>query len=228
MKILNTIRGALEKEDFVSLMDQSEGKGGKITNALIGLLADSDEIIKWNAVYTLGKITARLYSKEPEGARKVIRQLIWNLNEESGGIGWGMPEAFGEILALIPELKQEYACLLTSYLSEEKCFIENEHLQIGLIWALGRLKKMDRGLISPVLPFLLKALLHPNPLMQGTAAWASGEIGIQEALPVLRTLQTGNPMVKIYSGHRLQEKPVGQWAKEAIIKIEGGDSCGGK
>ncbi len=141
MKIKETLRDALSKGDYDSLVQMASEHGGKITNGLMGFLSDPDEGRKWQAVKAIGLVTARLFSVDPERAKKVIRQLIWNLNEESGGIGWGMPEAFGEILAVIPALQPEYTGLLVAYISEEGCFIENEEVQKGVIWGLGRLKK---------------------------------------------------------------------------------------
>ena len=89
----------------------------------ISLTADLDPDRRWRAIRALGwTVTARMYDREPEQARQVVRQLIWNLNEESGGIGWGMPEAFGEILAQQVDLAREYACLLACYLVEDESF----------------------------------------------------------------------------------------------------------
>jgi len=42
---------------------------------------DLDEKIKWRAVTALGRVGRRLYLQDPERLRKIIRQLIWNLNE---------------------------------------------------------------------------------------------------------------------------------------------------
>jgi len=47
-----------------------------------------------------------------------MRRLMWNLNDESGGIGWGNPEAMGEILACHEALANEYAPI--SYPMHEK------------------------------------------------------------------------------------------------------------
>jgi hypothetical protein len=225
MKIKETLREALAKGDYDSLVRMASEHGGKITNGLMGFLSDPDEGRKWQAVKAIGLVTACLFSLDPERARKVIRQLIWNLNDESGGIGWGMPEAFGEILATIPALQKEYICLLAAYISEEGCFIENEVVQKGVIWGLGRVRNLDEGIKARVVPFLLKTLKNPSPPMQGITAWALGEMGIQEARPVLNTLQLENRMLKINTSDGLQEKLLPQWVEEALIKLtKGGDS----
>jgi hypothetical protein len=224
MKIKETLREALSKGDYDSLVRMASEHGGKITNGLMGFLPDTDEERKWQAVKALGLVTARLFSLDPERARKVIRQLIWNLNDESGGIGWGMPEAFGEILAAIPALQPEYTCLLAAYISEEGCFIENEEVQKGVIWGLGRIRHLDEGIKARVVPFLLKTVKNTNPPTQGITAWALGEMRIQEAGPVLKSLQLENRMVKINTSDGLKEKWLPHWVNEALNKlIKGGD-----
>ena len=203
----------------------ARGQEGKWASGLIGLLTDSNETVKWPAVKALGQVTAQLFPEDPERARKVIRQLIWNLNDESGGIGWGMPEALGEILAVIPALQKEYAGLLVAYIAEDGCFLENEQLQKGVVWGLGRLKTLDEALKTKVFPFLLQALKNPDPSMRGTAAWTLGELGAREAAPLLKTLQKENRMIKLYIDDQFQEKPLDQWVKEALDKIiERGDT----
>jgi hypothetical protein len=224
MKIKETLRDCLSRGDYDSLVRMVPGHGGKIANALMGFLSETDEDRKWQAVKAIGLVTARLFSLDPERARKVIRQLIWNLNDESGGIGWGMPEAFGEILAVVPALQEEYTCLLAAYISEEGCFIENEEVQKGVIWGLGRIGNLDQGIKARVVPFLLKTLKNTSPPMQGITAWALGEMDIQEAGPVLNNLQFENRMLKINTRPGLQEKMLQQWVKEALTKLtKGGD-----
>ena len=213
------MRSLLNKEEYDSLIQSARGHEGKWANGLIGLLTDSQETIKWRAVKALGQVTAQLFSEDPERAKIIVRQLIWNLNEESGGIGWGMPEALGEILAVVPALQKEYAALLAAYIVEEGCFLENEQLQKGVVWALGRIKTIEEGLKAKALPFLLKALNHPDLSIRGTATWTLGELRVQEAVPFLKTLPKENRMIKICVNDRFQEKSLDQWVQEAIQKL---------
>jgi len=228
MKIKATIRDCLANGDYETLAQMAPEHGGKITNGLIAFLSEVDDRIKWPAVKAIGLVTARLFSLDPERAKKVIRQLIWNLNEESGGIGWGMPEAFGEILAVVPALQEEYACLLVAYIAEGPCFIENEPLQKGVIWGLGRLKHIEGVLKAKALPFLLDSVKNPDPSMQGIAVWALGEMGAKEARPILKSLQMENQMIKIFTENKMQEKPLHQWVTEAINKLNQGGECRGR
>lgn len=209
----------MEKEDDESVIQMARGQAGKVVNGLIALLTDADESTKWRAVKALGQVSVRIFSEDPDRVKKVLRQLIWNLNEESGGIGWGMPEAMGEILAVIPALQEEYLCLLIAYISEEGCFLENEQLQKGVIWGLGRIKNLEETLKSRSVPFLLKALTNSDPEIQATTVWAVGEMGIREALPLLGTLKSEDRVVTIVTNGNVQKKALQQWVEEAITKI---------
>jgi HEAT repeat protein len=225
LKFLSTLRSLLDQEAYEALVRMARGHEGKTANGLIGLLTDSNETVKWRAVKALGQLTAQMFSEDPEGVRKVIRQLIWNLNDESGGIGWGMPEALGEILAVVPVLREEYSGLLAAYLVEEGCLLENEQLQKGVIWGLGRLKFLDQALKDKVIPFLLQALKNSDLSIRGTAAWALGELGAPDAVPHLKPSQGEIRMVKLFINNNFQEKSLDQWVKEALDKIiERGDT----
>ncbi len=68
----------------------------------------------------MGRVAADLADRDMESARVVVRRLMWNLNDESGGIGWGSPEAMGEIMACHEGLAEEYSCILISFYAYPK------------------------------------------------------------------------------------------------------------
>ena len=75
------------------------------------------EPVTTRAAKLLGHHVARLAS-EPDGneqVRNLIRRLMWHMNEDSGNIGWGIPEAFGEILAARRDIASTYCRVLISY-----------------------------------------------------------------------------------------------------------------
>jgi hypothetical protein len=219
LNIIKALKGFLERVDYSGLLQASQGHEGKISGGLIGLLTDGEERIKWRAVKALGLVTGRLYARDPERARTVIRQLIWNLNDESGGIGWGMPEAMGEILAEIPALHPEYLALFTAYLTEDKCRLENPQMKAGVIWGIGRIRQLEDNYRCKVIPFLLEALKAPESLLQGTAAWSLGQLKAEEAVSLLKALQKEIRMVTIFCDDQIKEQSVGQWAEEALVNI---------
>ena len=96
-----------------------------------------DELIKFRSVTAMGALGARVGKRNMEQARILLRRIMWNLNDESGGIGWGSPEAMGEILCQSPKLALEFKSILFSYLEPGGNFIEHEMLQRGVLWGVG-------------------------------------------------------------------------------------------
>ena len=89
----------LKSEDLGRAIDQLCRLSPRhAVNPLFSFLYHRDEQIKWRAVNAMGAIVSKLADEDMESARVIIRRLMWNLNDESGGIGWGSPEAMGEIL----------------------------------------------------------------------------------------------------------------------------------
>jgi rubredoxin len=147
--------------------------------------------------------------------------LIWNLNEESGGIGWGMAEAFGEILAVREELAVEYGSLLACYLLEPERTLDHEDLQRGVIWALGRVKVFPKDTREEVVSALIKVLRQDNPTLRATAAWALGEMGAREALPPLKDLPKSEGMLSLWADQKLVRISVNEAVEEARAKLSG-------
>jgi hypothetical protein len=105
-------------------------------------------------------VTARLAIDNMEEARVVVRTLMWNLTEECGTIGWGMPEAFGEILAQHAGLAKEFAHVLVSYIREDGNYLEFEPLQRGAVWGIARLAEAHPNLVRD-----LDATRYLKPLL---------------------------------------------------------------
>jgi len=115
----------------------------KIINPLFGALLNPDPKIKWHGVSGFGCVTNALAQTNVEDARIIMRRCMWMLNDESGGIGWGIPEAMGESMALNAKLADEYHSILFSYLREDSRgkdnFLEYAPLRRGAFWGTARL-----------------------------------------------------------------------------------------
>ena len=117
----------------------------QVVNPLFSFLYSLDEPIKWRAVSVMGAVIARSAEENMESARIVMRRFIWNLNDESGGIGWGSPESMGEAMALNLSLADQYASILLSYINPDGNYLEHEDLQPGVLWGIGRLAHARPG-----------------------------------------------------------------------------------
>jgi rubredoxin len=219
LKFKTEVRALLAAEDYPGLLDLAGRHGGKTGNILISLTGDLDELTRWRAIKGLGLVAARHFEEDPEQARRVLRQLIWNLNEESGGIGWGMPEAFGEILARVPELAGEYAHLLSCYLIDGETALEPEGLQAGVVWALGRVKELPADLMEQIVPRLLSLLAHPHPGLRGMTAWTLGELNVREALPILDDLPEDERMINLIMDGQYVRRSVTELIQQARRRL---------
>lgn len=188
----------------------------QVINPLISFFYSGDEILKWRAVCAAGMVTAGLADKNMESARVIMRRLMWNLNDESGGIGWGSPEAMGEIMARHGTLAREFSSILVSYIDEEKNYLEHEILQRGVLWGLGRLAYARPSLVAPAAQFLPPFLRSPDPVLRGHCAWTAGAIPCEPAHPLLEHLATDGASLNIWIDDRLVPYTVGQLACDAL------------
>ena len=104
-----------------------------------------------------------------EPARTIMRRLIWSLNDESGGIGWGAPEAMGEIMAENEALAREYYRILVSYIDENGNVLENDELERGVMWGINRLAQKRPELLREWTGPVQAQLKSPDPVKRGLA-----------------------------------------------------------
>jgi hypothetical protein len=181
-------------------------------------LCSLDETVKWRAVTAFGVLVSAMAETDLEAARIVMRRFIWNLNDESGGIGWGSPEAMGEIMSRHPRLAREYACVLVSYIRPDCNLLEHEMLQRGVIWAVGRLAHAQADLVADAAPFLIPFMQSRDPIHRGLAAWAAGALCDPAARPFLGQLSRDKAELSICLDGRLVHKTVGELAVEALAR----------
>lgn len=186
----------------------------QLINLLIGCLCHTDEMVKWRAISALGRIVSLLADDEMESARVVIRRFMWMLNDESGGIGWGVPEAMSEIMACHSGLAEEYAHIPVANMREEGNFLELPMLQRGLMWGIGRLAgaypELMRGKNTGL--YLPPYLDSEDPEVRGRAVWAFGQLG--EEIPAKISKLVGDrAKVTIYQHPELKIYSVGELAE---------------
>lgn len=202
------------KDFFMALQEFCQHPPRKVINSLFSYLYTSDPEIKWNAVTAMGAVVAKLAREDTESARVIIRRLMWNLNDESGGIGWGSPEALGEILARSKILAHEYSKMLISYAREDGNFQEHELMQRGVLWGIGRLSQVRPNLVKDSASYLIPYLKSPDAAVRGHAAWIMGLLGVEEARPNLEQLKKDTAELQIYRDRKLIKVQVKDLAGE--------------
>jgi HEAT repeat protein len=180
---------------------------------LFGFFCSRDQLVRWHAVTAMGMVTARLAEENPESARVVLRRCIWNLNEESGGIGW---EAIGESLARSAALAREYGCILLSYLDPQGNFIDHPALQEGVLWGVGRMTRTRPENAAECVRLLKPFLSDPAAVLRGLAAWAVGSTADEALTAALEMMADDDAPFTLYEDERLVRTTVGAVARRVI------------
>ena len=191
----------------------------QIINPLLSFILSGNEKIKWGSVKAIGHVVGQLADRDLEAARVIMRRLMWTLNDESGGIGWGSPEAMGEIMAIHRGLAQEYAHILISYARQDGNYLEHEGLQRGLLWGIGRLSEKRPELMRESAELFLPYLVSRDAVIRGLAVRLMGLLRVKEAQPVLQTLAEDESAIALVIENRLAATRVKDLAAEALKVI---------
>jgi len=203
---------------------------GLAVHILFSGIIRSDRPLRWHAIEVMGEVVARHAEREMEAARVVMRRLLWNLNDESGGIGWGSPETMAEVMARHGALTREYLPIYVSYLSDHKgayrrqgnSFIEHTGLQQGLLWGIGRLagprsKELAATPVCRLLPSYLQSDSHQ---VRALAARALGLLQVREAAAAVGALVGDDSPVELFEDHRITIAIAGQLAAAALQQLQ--------
>jgi len=214
------IQNLLLQEDFESgLAEIGRMPARRAINPLFSFLCSLDELLKWRAVMAMGEIVDRLADADIESARVIMRRYMWQLNDESGGIGWGCPEAMGEIMARNKNLAQEFWCILISYIRSDGNFLEHHILQRGVLWGVGRLARARPQLLKDSADYLQPYLQSEDPNLRGLAAWGAGAIGNKKMKTLLNRLKEDHATLKIFFEGHLKKYSVAELALKALAKF---------
>ena len=220
-KIKKMIQQLLLGEDFKGGIDAiCQLPPRQAVNPLFSLLCSPDEQVKWRAVTAMGRVVSNLAAIDFESARVIMRRFIWQLNDESGGIGWGCPESMAEAMAQNERLAAEYGCMLISYIQPAGNFLEHEILQRGVVWGIGRLAHSRPGYVRRAAAFLLPYMESADPILRGLAVWAAAPIAGRESIPKLRHLIHDHGEFSLYFDGETAQYSVGRLADTALTAAE--------
>ncbi|MBI5490019.1 MAG: HEAT repeat domain-containing protein [Deltaproteobacteria bacterium] len=191
----------------------------QVVNPLCGQLATGDGPIKWRAVSVLGAVVARLAEEELEAARNVMRRLVWTLSDESGGIGWGAPEAMGEATARSEALADGFAHVLVAFIRQDGNYLEFEPLHPGILWGIGRLARARREHALDAAPHLPPYLESPDPAIRGTAAWAALALPTGATAAHLERLRGDPSVFPLYEGGVLADVRIGDLVARGLARL---------
>lgn len=176
------------------------------------------------AAAALGETVAAIEKTDPEAAKNVIRRFLWHMNEESGNIGWGIPDAFAECLVQSPALAKTYASILCSYVYDlgfDDNYCDNDILRRSCYWAIGRLARVRPELTEKSREWLRKGLRDRDSICRGMAAWALAGLppDIMD-VPALQTLvrEENNDVCEIFENDEIRERTVSDLARLALAR----------
>jgi len=179
----------------------------ELIHPLFSSLCGINETLRWRGIDLFGRVVCRLAARDMEAARVVMRRLLWSLNDESGGIGWGAPEAMAAIMARSPALADEYLHMLVSYLKEDGDephqdgnFLELPLLQRGLLWGIGHVASVwrQRLLAMGVAKEMEKYLSSPDKIVAGLALWCLSRLGLAAPADSLKPLVGEQAIVPLF------------------------------
>lgn len=203
----HAVRVHLERGEYAPAVDLVAADR-RLARALVSLLYDPDELIRWRTVSALG----HLAGAHPELARPLVSRLYWSLNDESGGIGWMSAPALGEIGRRAPQLLSRCIRPLVRYLDEP-------FLLPGALWAIGRLAPAYPAETREVVPEVALCCSSSDPAARANAAHALGEVGDGRARIALTGLADDESPARIYQGGQLVTKQVRDWAGAALARL---------
>jgi HEAT repeat protein len=201
------VRALLERGDYPPALELAAADR-RVVRALVSLLCDPEELLRWRAVSALG----RLAGTHPDLARPLVTRLYWSLNDESGGIGWMSAPALGEIGRRAPALLCQCVRPLVRYLDEP-------FLLPGALWAIGRLAPAYPAETREVVPEVVQCCSSADPAARAQGAHALGEIGDGRARPALGALAHDEGPATLYRHGQLVTKQVREWAGEALARL---------
>jgi hypothetical protein len=166
------LEALLDAEDRPALLRVAQGAPARTLRYLSGRLYSEDADIKWKAVRALGALAADPVLLNEEKLTELLRRYLWSLNDESGAVPFGVPEAIGEILANRPSLQDVFLPLICAMTQEDEV-CQAGAIERGVLWAIGRVGGPVLRFCPDVLPRIrIVAAAHPDPETRGVAAWA--------------------------------------------------------
>ncbi len=227
---LHQILQEQEWHQIIAFLDNIPAR--RLISPLFSTLCSKSEQARWRGISCLGLVTTRLIQEQGlEAARVVMRRLIWSLNDESGGIGWGAPEAMGEIMANSGQMALEYHRILISYIQPEAraCnYLEYEPLRQGAYWGLARLSQTKAEMLLPYKQGLVENLLREDhPFILACGSLLMGYLGPdrQQARALICKIGDNHVQLNIYWEHKLLTRTLQNVAQEALGLKTGLSSC---
>ncbi len=189
------------REEALQELDKIPGK--KLAGPLFSYFYSLDDLIRFRSTIAMGALSDRFARDNIEDSRKLLRRIMWNLNDESGGIGWGSVEAMGEILKRNKILAREFESILFSYIIPGANFLEHEMLQRGVLWGVGTYLKIRKSPLKIVIHALLRFINSDDPIKRGYAVRALLNMDDQNKALIPQHILSDQTKIPLFDGWNL-------------------------
>lgn len=205
------------------LVELEEWAPGVVIPTLLSLRLDKDEMVRWRSVPAFGLTADRMAKAGMEKARVLMRTCMWYMNEESGNLGWNIPNFMGEAMAINADIAKGFHKVFNSYIfCDEKCdgnYLDHPELRRDVFWGMARLAETRPELVAPSERFLLMALEETDPYNRAYAAWVLGLIKSEKAREKLADLADDATEIRTFREGNICDITVGELVREALEAI---------
>ncbi len=171
---------ALATEDHGSLVKEAARHPGRVLRFLNSRLYSGKEAETLRVVRALGAVVRETNIVSGQRATDLLRRYVWALNDESGAVPYGVPEAIGEVLAVRPEFQEAFLPILCSLLTEEE-MSQAGPVERGAMWAVGRLGAVVPSCSPEAVAAVRRAAVsHPDQDVRAAAVRALKQIEAAE------------------------------------------------
>jgi hypothetical protein len=131
------LAAAVDREDDDAILTAARERVSRVVRFLSSQLYTPEADVKRKTIRALGVVAAEKSLLDHQRTTDLLRRFVWALNDESGAVPYGMPEAIGELLANRPEFQEAFLPILCSLLTEDD-MSQTGPVERGAFWAVGR------------------------------------------------------------------------------------------
>jgi hypothetical protein len=162
----------IARQDWHSLRQITRAQSTKTLRYLIGRLYTPEDESRQQITQALEVVVSDPEILGEGKIRDLLHRFLWWLNDESGAVPFGIPEAIGVVLRARPELQRDFLPLICSMTYDPE-LLQTGSIERGIFWALGHIGP-PAAVCSPdaVRAVADAARQHPDSNTRATAAWA--------------------------------------------------------
>ena len=178
------------------------------------LLYDPDESKRWQTAWLIGRVTARVATRDPGQVSELVHRLF-EACADSAATPWGMIETIGSVVSARPDIFGAFTQYLLGFASADST-------RVQVIWSLAEIAVNRPDLVRET-PFysMLQFLDHPDAGVRGQMARLLGRITATEATMQLMGLHNDMSELTIWENGAPVRTTVAEQASRAIKSIQG-------